>query len=172
MDKVCAAMKCAVLIVSGRPQLIGDRLPKIDALVASWLPGTEGDGVADVLYGKRSFTGQLPVTWPKSEAQLPINVGDTSYDPQFPYGWGLTTLTKAPTGGTAALRVLEAAAAHTRSAATGKALVTKARLLVQAKVGQNVTAAVSKPFADADHLLLTGRYAAAVKKLEEAYKAA
>jgi beta-glucosidase len=39
-------------------------------------------------------------------------------------------------------------------------------------VGQNITAAVSKPFADADHLLLTGKYAAAVKKLEEAYRAA
>ena len=101
VDKVCAAMKCAVLIVSGRPQLIGDRLGEIDALVASWLPGTEGDGVADVLYGKRAFTGQLPVTWPKSEAQLPINVGDSAYDPQFPYGWGLTTLRKAPEGGAA-----------------------------------------------------------------------
>ncbi|MGW3070449.1 glycoside hydrolase family 3 protein, partial [Streptomyces sp. NPDC001130] len=75
VDKVCAAMKCAVLIVSGRPQLVGDRLGKIDALVASWLPGTEGEGVADVLYGARPFTGQLPVTWPKSESQLPINVG-------------------------------------------------------------------------------------------------
>lgn len=96
VDKVCAAMKCAVLVVSGRPQLVGDRLGDIDALVASWLPGTEGDGVADVLYGKRSFTGQLPVTWPKSEAQLPINVGDATYDPQFPFGWGLTTLKKAP----------------------------------------------------------------------------
>ncbi|RSS79276.1 glycosyl hydrolase, partial [Streptomyces sp. WAC02707] len=80
VDKVCAAMPCAVLVVSGRPQLIGDRLGAIDALVASWLPGTEGDGVADVLYGTRPFTGQLPVTWPKSEAQLPINVGDASYD--------------------------------------------------------------------------------------------
>ncbi len=57
-------MKCAVLIVWGRPQLIGDRLGEIDARAASWLPGTEGDGVADVLYGKRAFTGQLPVTWP------------------------------------------------------------------------------------------------------------
>ena len=50
--------------------------------------------------------------------------------------------------------------------------MTKARLLVQAKVGQSVTAAVSKPFADADHLLLTGRYGAAVEKLTEAYRAA
>ncbi|MDF3142128.1 glycoside hydrolase family 3 N-terminal domain-containing protein, partial [Streptomyces sp. T21Q-yed] len=107
VDKVCGAMKCAVLIVSGRPQLIDDeQLAGIDALVASWLPGTEGDGVADVLYGRRPFTGQLPVTWPKSEAQLPINVGDASYDPRFPYGWGLTTLTEVPGGGAATLRAL------------------------------------------------------------------
>ncbi|MET8245908.1 glycoside hydrolase family 3 N-terminal domain-containing protein [Streptomyces sp. NPDC005202] len=175
VDKVCAAMKCAVLIVSGRPQLIGDRLGEIDALVASWLPGTEGDGVADVLYGRRPFTGQLPVTWPKSQAQLPINVGDTSYDPQFPYGWGLTTLTKVPTGGAATLKALGIAAtlaekAHAGEA--GRALVAKARLIVQRKVGQNITAAVAKPFADADHLLLTGRYGAAVAQLTAAYRAA
>ncbi|MGW1623247.1 glycoside hydrolase family 3 protein [Streptomyces sp. NPDC002172] len=175
VDKVCAAMKCAVLVVSGRPQLIGDRLGEIDALVASWLPGTEGDGVADVLYGKKAFTGQLPVTWPKSEAQLPINVGDASYDPQYPYGWGLTTLTKAPKGGEATLKALGAAARAAERAGSdsaGRKLVGKARLLVQAKIGQSVTAAVSKPFADADHLLLTGRYAAAVEKLTEAYRAA
>ncbi|GGJ57585.1 glycoside hydrolase family 3 protein [Streptomyces brasiliensis] len=174
VDKVCAAMKCAVLVVSGRPQLIGDRLGEIDALVASWLPGTEGDGVADVLYGKRAFTGQLPVTWPKSEAQLPINVGDASYDPQFPYGWGLTTLTRTPEGGAATLRALGiAASAADRAGAdqAGRALVTKARLIVQAKVGQKITAAVAEPFADADHLLLTGRYGAAVQKLTEAYRA-
>jgi len=174
VDKVCAAMKCAVLIVSGRPQLIGDRLAGIDALVASWLPGTEGDGVADVLYGERAFTGQLPVTWPKSESQLPINVGDTSYDPQFPYGWGLTTLTKVPTGGAAtlkALAVLAEVADRTGSAETGRTAVTKARLLVQQKLASTLTPAASKPFADADHLLLTGRYGAAVASLTEAYRA-
>ncbi|MER5909981.1 glycoside hydrolase family 3 N-terminal domain-containing protein [Streptomyces sp. NPDC001982] len=174
VDKVCAAMKCAVLIVSGRPQLIGDRLGEIDALVASWLPGTEGDGVADVLYGKRAFTGQLPVTWPKSEAQLPINVGDASYDPQFPYGWGLTTLSRTPEGGAATLRALGAAAKAAERAGAddaGRALVTKARLIVQAKVGAGITAAVAKPFADADHLLLSGRYGAAVEELGVAYRA-
>ncbi|MFF4590070.1 glycoside hydrolase family 3 N-terminal domain-containing protein [Streptomyces sp. NPDC001388] len=174
VDKVCAAMRCVVLIVSGRPQLIGDRLGAIDALVASWLPGTEGDGVADVLYGRRPFTGQLPVTWPRSEAQLPINVGDAAYDPQFPYGWGLTTLTKVPEGGTATLRALAAAARAAERAGTdaaGRALVTKARLIVQRKAGQDITAALAKPFAAADHLLLTGRYGAAVAKLEEAYRA-
>ncbi|MCL3995972.1 glycoside hydrolase family 3 protein [Streptomyces lavenduligriseus] len=175
VDKVCAAMECAVLIVSGRPQLIGDRLDKIDALVASWLPGTEGDGVADVLYGKRPFTGQLPVSWPKSEAQLPINVGDTAYDPQFPYGWGLTTLAEPPQGGTSTLRALAAratAAERHGDARTGRALVTRARLLVQQKAAGHLTQAVSKPFADADHLLLTGRYGKAVQKLAEAYRAA
>ncbi|MFF1542676.1 glycoside hydrolase family 3 N-terminal domain-containing protein [Streptomyces sp. NPDC058291] len=175
VDRVCAAMKCAVLIVSGRPLLVGDRLGAIDALVASWLPGTEGDGVADVLYGKRPFTGRLPVTWPRSEAQLPINVGDTSYDPQFPYGWGLTTLAKTPTGGAATLRALGVAAAAAERAGSdraGRALVARARLIVQQKVGADVTAAVAKPFADADHLSLTGRYAEAVRKLAEAYRAA
>lgn len=175
VDKVCSAMKCAVLVVSGRPQLVGDRLGDIDALVASWLPGTEGDGVADVLYGKRAFTGQLPVTWPKSEAQLPINVGDSAYDPQFPYGWGLTTLTKAPEGGAATLAVLGVAAKaaeRLKADAAGRAAVTRARLIVQQKVGQNLTEAVSKPFADADHLLLSGQYGAAVTKLIAAYRAA
>ncbi|WP_329545309.1 glycoside hydrolase family 3 C-terminal domain-containing protein [Streptomyces sp. NBC_01356] len=176
VDKVCGAMKCVVLTVSGRPQLIGDRLGDIDALVASWLPGTEGDGVADVLYGKRPFTGQLPVTWPKSESQLPINVGDTSYDPQFPYGWGLTTLTKTPSGGTSTLAALALAAKiadKTGSTTAGRTAVTKARLLVQQKIGTTtITPAAAKPFADADHLLLTGSYAAAVAKLKEAYQAA
>ncbi|WP_327431968.1 glycoside hydrolase family 3 protein [Streptomyces sp. NBC_01236] len=175
VDKVCAAMKCAVLIVSGRPQLIGDRLAGIDALVASWLPGTEGDGVADVLYGKRAFTGQLPVTWPKSESQLPINVGDTSYDPQFPYGWGLTTLTKVPAGGTVTLKTLAKAAEaadRTGSAEAGRAAVTQARLLVQQKLGQTLTPTTTKPFANADHLLLTGHYASAIASLTEAYRAA
>lgn len=168
-------MKCVVLIVSGRPQLIGDRLGEIDSLVASWLPGTEGEGVADVLYGARPFTGQLPVTWPKSESQLPINVGDASYDPQFPYGWGLTTRTTVPHGGAGTLASLAARAATAErrgDQATGRDLVDRARLLVQQKVGQRMTAAVAKPFADADHLLLTGHYGQALAKLAQAYRAA
>ncbi|MFC8536321.1 glycoside hydrolase family 3 N-terminal domain-containing protein [Streptomyces sp. NPDC057249] len=177
IDKVCAAMKCAVLIVSGRPQLIGDQLDGIDALVASWLPGSEGDGVADVLFGKRPFTGQLPVTWPKSEAQLPINVGDASYDPQFPYGWGLTTLKKPPAGGELTLALLGMAAQVAEKAGLGRTevgreIVGQARLLVQQKTGGKLTEKVSKPFADADHLLLTGDLTGAVAKLRTAYRAA
>ena len=79
-----------VILFSGRPMLIGDALPNADAFIAAWLPGTEGAGIADVLFGDYKPTGKLPVTWPKSAAQIPINVGDASYDPLFPYGFGLT----------------------------------------------------------------------------------
>lgn len=177
MDTVCAAMKCAVLIVSGRPQLIGDQLGDIDALVASWLPGSEGDGVADVLYGRKAFTGQLPVTWPKSVESLPINVGDTVYDPQFPYGWGLTTLKAPPGGGQLTLAALGVAARVLEKAglgrsAQGRELVGQARLLVQQRIGDDITPASAKPFADADHLLLTGDLTGAVERLTAAYRAA
>jgi beta-glucosidase len=93
VNTVCAeAAKCVVLVVSGRPMIIPPTmLSHIDALVASWLPGSEGEGVADVLFGKQPFTGKLPVTWPRTVAQEPINVGDASYDPLFPFGWGLQT---------------------------------------------------------------------------------
>jgi beta-glucosidase len=93
VDTVCDAVpQCVVLVVSGRPQVIAPaRLGKIDALVASWLPGSQGEGVADVLFGKRPFTGKLSHTWPASAAQEPINVGDSDYQPAFPYGWGLRT---------------------------------------------------------------------------------
>jgi beta-glucosidase len=91
VDKVCAAAaKCVVLVVSGRPLIIDPaQLGEIDALVASWLPGSEGEGVADVLFGRRPFTGKLPVTWPRTIDQEPINVGDADYDPLYPFGFGL-----------------------------------------------------------------------------------
>lgn len=92
IDRVCGAVRtCVVLDVAGRPQIVTGLLPKMDAFVMSWLPGSEGAGVADVLFGKRPFRGRLPVTWPRSEAQEPINVGDEHYDPLFRYGHGLTT---------------------------------------------------------------------------------
>ncbi|MFJ4715574.1 glycoside hydrolase family 3 protein [Streptomyces sp. NPDC088785] len=172
VDKVCGAMKCVVLTVSGRPQLIGDRLGEIDGLVASWLPGTEGDGVADVLYGRKPFTGRLPVTWPRSEAQLPINVGDASYDPQFPYGYGLTTATRAAGGSERTLQGLARSARHATDAKAGQALVDAARLIVQEKAGGSVRQAWAKPFADAEHLALSGDYPGALARLITAYRAA
>jgi beta-glucosidase len=91
--KVCAeAASCTVVVVSGRPVVIDPSLlTQIDSLVASWLPGSQGEGVADVLFGKAGFTGRLPVSWPRSVDQEPINVGDANYDPLYPYGWGLRT---------------------------------------------------------------------------------
>ncbi|MER6817606.1 glycoside hydrolase family 3 protein [Spirillospora sp. NPDC000708] len=92
IDKVCSAIeKCVVLDVAGRPQIVTDELPKMDAFVMSWLPGSEGAGVSDTLFGNRPFTGRLSYTWPRSESQEPINVGDKNYDPLFPYGYGLRT---------------------------------------------------------------------------------
>ncbi|WP_121252279.1 glycoside hydrolase family 3 protein [Nocardioides ferulae] len=86
------ARSCTVLVVSGRPLAIDPGLlDGIDALVASWLPGSEGRGVADVLFGRRAFTGRLPVSWPRTVEQEPVNVGDDDYDPLFGYGWGLRT---------------------------------------------------------------------------------
>lgn len=85
-------MKCVVVVVSGRPIIIEPALlEKIDALQAAWLPGSQGEGVSDVLFGRRPYTGRLPVTWPRTLAQEPFNVGDADDDPLFPYGWGLRT---------------------------------------------------------------------------------
>jgi beta-glucosidase len=91
VDKVCAsASTCTVVVVSGRPLIIDPpQLDQIDSLVAAWLPGSEGEGVADTLFGRRPFTGKLSVTWPRTLAQEPINVGDANYDPLYPFGWGL-----------------------------------------------------------------------------------
>ncbi|MBO0844544.1 MAG: glycoside hydrolase family 3 protein [Nocardioides sp.] len=93
VNTVCAqAKRCIVLVVSGRPMIIPPTmLSHIDALVAGWLPGSEGEGVADVLFGHQPFTGKLPVTWPRSVNQEPINIGDESYNPLYPFGWGLRT---------------------------------------------------------------------------------
>jgi beta-glucosidase len=93
LDRVCAAAKrCVVVVVSGRPMVVEPpQLAASDALVAAWLPGSEGAGVADVLFGKRPFTGRLPMTWPRTLDQEPINIGDEDYDPLYPFGWGLRT---------------------------------------------------------------------------------
>jgi len=93
VDTVCAAAaKCVVVVVSGRPLILDPKqLSEIDGLVAAWLPGSEGAGVADTLFGKVPFSGKLPVTWPRTLAQEPINIGDANYDPLYPFGFGLTT---------------------------------------------------------------------------------
>ncbi len=77
-----------VVLVSGRPLDIAQQLPDWAGLIESWLPGSEGQGVADVLFGDYNPTGKLPVTWMRSADQQPINVGDGK-PALFPYGFGL-----------------------------------------------------------------------------------
>lgn len=91
IKNVCGAIKCVVVLISGRPVVIQPYVSQIDALIAAWLPGTEGQGVADVLFGDYGFTGKLSRTWFKNVDQLPMNVGDSHYDPLFTFGFGLTT---------------------------------------------------------------------------------
>jgi beta-glucosidase len=93
VNKVCAAARsCTVIVVSGRPMQIDPaQRNAADALVAAWLPGSEGKGVSDTLFGRKPYTGKLSFTWPKTVAQEPINVGDANYHPLYPFGWGLRT---------------------------------------------------------------------------------
>lgn len=91
IDTVCGAMECTVVVVSGRPQVLTGAAAEADAVVASFLPGSEGGGVADVLLGEVPFTGQLSMSWPASAEQVPVNVGDATYAPAYAYGWGLRT---------------------------------------------------------------------------------
>jgi beta-glucosidase len=83
-----AGVPIVVVLVSGRPLDIAAQLPGWNSLVAAWLPGTEGQGVADVLFGLAQPTGKLPQTWMNSASQEPINDGD-GQTPLFPLGFGL-----------------------------------------------------------------------------------
>ena len=78
-----------VVLVSGRPLDIAAEVGNWNALLASWLPGSEGAGVSDMLFGDYAPTGKLPVTWMQSAAQQPIN-DDDGKTPLFAYGYGLT----------------------------------------------------------------------------------
>jgi beta-glucosidase len=85
------------VMLSGRPLYTNPQINAADAFVEAWLPGSEGEGVADVLTSKYDFTGKLSFSWPKRPDQTPLNVGDATYDPQFAYGFGLSYAAPAPT---------------------------------------------------------------------------
>ncbi|KAK4419859.1 Beta-glucosidase BoGH3B [Sesamum alatum] len=79
-----------MILVTGRPLVLEPSLlEKIDALVCAWLPGTEGRGITDVIFGNYAFQGRLPMTWFRSVDQLPVHAGENSSDPLFPYDFGL-----------------------------------------------------------------------------------
>jgi beta-glucosidase len=80
--------KLVLVLVTGRPLIITEQLPLVDAVVVAWLPGTEGGGVADVLFGDLPFSGKLPFTWPRDMGQVPSGSADPG-EALFPVGFGL-----------------------------------------------------------------------------------
>ncbi|MCC4599783.1 glycoside hydrolase family 3 protein [Xanthomonas melonis] len=84
------------VFLSGRPLWTNQYINAADAFVAAWLPGSEGEGIADVLLRKadggvqNDFKGKLSFSWPKTAVQFANNVGQKDYDPQFKFGYGLT----------------------------------------------------------------------------------
>jgi beta-glucosidase len=76
------------VLVSGRPLVTNDELASSSAFVAAWLPGSEGAGVAEVLFGKYDFNGRLSFSWPVHDGQQQ-NIGDEHYEPKFEFGFGL-----------------------------------------------------------------------------------
>ncbi|GBL19605.1 lysosomal beta glucosidase [Anaerolineaceae bacterium] len=87
------ARRTIVVVISGRPLVLTAQLEQMDALVAAWLPGSEGAGVADVLFGDFPFTGKLPFSWPRTVEQLPFAPGNATgcAAPLFAFGYGLST---------------------------------------------------------------------------------
>jgi len=96
-----AGVPVVAVFLSGRPLSVNREINASDAFVAAWLPGSEGGGVADVLFKSRKgkvaydFTGKLSYSWPRTAAQSPLNVGQPGYDPQFAFGHGLTYKTSS-----------------------------------------------------------------------------
>ncbi len=90
-----SSRRLVVIVLAGRPVDISELLPLADALLVAWLPGSEGAGVADALFGHAPFTGKLPFTWPRSADQLPFDFDALPAEgpdaPLFPAGFGLTT---------------------------------------------------------------------------------
>jgi len=84
-----AGVSVVAVLFSGRPMILGATLDETDAFLAAWLPGTEGAGIADVLFGDYRPTGKLSFAWPRSMEQVAIH-GGPGYNPLFPVGFGLT----------------------------------------------------------------------------------
>jgi beta-glucosidase len=85
-----AGLPVVVVLIAGRPMMLEPILQDADAIVMAWLPGSEGAGVTDILFGDVAPTGKLPMSWPRTIQQIPINQGDATYDPLYSYGHGLS----------------------------------------------------------------------------------
>ncbi|ARV14427.1 glycoside hydrolase family 3 protein [Polaribacter sp. SA4-12] len=86
-------IKTIVVLISGRPLVVTKQIKKSDAFVAAWLPGSEGDGIAEVLFGDFNFSGKLPHSWPNAvkdfKGKYGPNFWDKSIKPLYPFGYGL-----------------------------------------------------------------------------------
>lgn len=100
VNDICSrTTQCIVMLMSGRPLIVNNQVTQSHAFIAAWLPGTEGLGITDVLFGDYNFTGKLPITWPNAVSQQPINNGDGKTG-LFAFGYGLsygTNPTSTPT---------------------------------------------------------------------------
>jgi beta-glucosidase len=100
-----AGLPVVTIMVTGRPLHVNKELNRSAAFVVAWLPGSEGGGIADVIFAKKTkeegevtgdrlvnygFTGKLSYSWPEADCQTSLNIGDDDYRPLFPYGYGLT----------------------------------------------------------------------------------
>ncbi len=85
-----AGVPVVVVVLSGRPLVLGSVADQADVLVAAWLPGTEGAGVADVIFGDQKPSGKLSFTWPRSMEQIPAGQGSKAAEALFPLGFGLS----------------------------------------------------------------------------------
>ncbi len=89
MRRRCA--KLVVILLSGRPLIITNELNEADAFIAAWWPGTEANGISDLLFGDVPFTGKLSFSWPRSIEQVPLKALQESAEPPlFPIGFGLS----------------------------------------------------------------------------------
>ena len=87
-------VKTIVVLISGRPLVVTNQIKQSNAFVAAWLPGSEGHGIAEVLFGDFNFSGKLPHSWPTSihdfDQKYGPNFWDTTIKPLYPFGYGLT----------------------------------------------------------------------------------
>ena len=78
-----------IVLITGRPLIVNETIDNSNAFLVAWLPGTEGGGVADILFGEKDLQGRLSFSWPKSMEDIPCNY-DNNCEPLFPLGFGLT----------------------------------------------------------------------------------